>query len=787
MSKSIESKIRLNVVLLYFLIALVCGGFVFFFYSLSEQLKAQKTTYEEYYAELSVANNLTQAINLTQIEANLYIYTRNTQHLNNFRNQIKYIEYTIDSLRNIYQLQVDSIWSEISVLLKVKENSIMALNRQLVEQDEIIVLKNRSFNNSIKEIENQQAQDTIIQGTGKKNFWERVANVFNPNEKTDTVIVTKQEQQNIIQEHIDDTDYLVKNLKKTQANYNRRINIIEEQIKKLVVADQEISSKISDSLIQMNTQIIHSRWDELLREEVQLRKSNKDALWLGIAALILVFIFIILIITDVNKGQALRKALEEASRKNREIMESRHKLLLSVSHDIKTPLNSILGYLEISQQKNHLAEKEIASMQNSGKHILSLLSNLLEFSSLEQGKVRLGNSSFSLNELCDELYEMFALLAKTKNLSFTCEKDFDPSLILYSDSLKIKQILTNILSNAIKYTPQGSVNFKVSYKKNTLTLIVNDTGAGIPKDKLDSIYKPFTRIDENNSLAEGSGFGMYVVKGLVSLFHGKIQYQSKVGEGTTVSVNLSVEKGEAKAEDHTLKTILLIDDDDVFINMVRRMCTLLGHQATSACKTWDEFEEKLPEISTFDIVLVDMEMTNFTGQDILARIKECNLQIPVFLMTGRMDYNTQLAQSEGFTDYIGKPMTLKRLHLLIGGNLPNEEENVESFLGDKTDKHVIQVIEEFLFSAINHLVDLRKAVEQDDFEKAQSICHTMRPMCVQLNADEKLTSVMSEMDSFRNRKVPKTYRWQEKILLLADGLEDFLSKIQEEYWDLEND
>lgn len=782
MKKSIESKIRLNVVLLYFFIALVCAGFVFFFYSLSEQLRAQKTTYEEYYTDLSVVNDLTQAVNKTQVEANLYVYTRNKVHLNNFRREMSNIEFSVDSLRNTYNLPIDSIWDEISIALKIKENSITALNEQLVAQDEIIVLRERALNKSIREIENKQLQDTIVQIGEKKSFWKRVANVFNPDEKIDTLIVVKQEQVNVVpDEIIDNTDDLVKNLKATQNNYNKRIRAIEEQIKKLVLADQDISSKISDLLIQLNTQIIHARWDEMDREEKQLQKSNKQALWLGIAALVLIFIFILLIIADVNKGQKLRKALEEANQRNREIMESRHKLLLSVSHDIKTPLNSILGYLEILQQNEHLTEKEIASMQNSGKHILSLLSNLLEFSSLEQGKLQLANSDFLLNELCDELYEMFAPLAKAKKLSFTYEKDFDPDLALYSDPLMIKQIVTNILSNAIKYTRKGSVAFKISYRKGFIGFVVNDTGVGIPKDKLDSIYQPFTRIDENNSLAEGSGFGMYVVKGLVQLFHGKIQYQSKEGEGTSVAVSLPAEKGKVKPEDHILKNILLIDDDSVFVSMVNRMCTQLGHRVT-ACKTWSEFENQLPKISVFDMVLTDMEMTTFTGQDILAKIREVDSEIPVILMTGRMDYNAQLAQSEGFAGYTGKPITLKRLYLIVGGIFnEKQEENIGEFLGEDSGELVVQVIEEFLFSAVNNVVELREAVDQDDFKKAQAICHKMRPMCVQLNASEELTDIMKEIDSFR-KAAPETYRWEEKIMVLITGLEEFMSEIQEKYF-----
>ena len=783
MKRSLESKIRLNVVLLYIVIALVCVGFVFFFFSLAGQLAAKKTTYEEYYRELSIVNEMTDAINRTQIEANLYIYTRDNIHLENFKKQTADIECKIDSLRNNHEhLPADSIWNEINQLLEIKGILITELNEQLTIQNEVIRLKDRNLKKSVDN-ESKSLLDTIVQGGDKKKFWERVSNVFNPVEKEDTIIIVTQQKTNIIKERESDTKRLNDAIKTTETIYTKRIEAIEEQIRRLVFADQEISSKVSGLLIQLNTQTIHSRWQELEKEEAQLRQNNRKALILGIVALVFLSIFLILIITDVNKGQVLRKALEKANKKIRQVMESRHKLLLSVSHDIKTPLNSILGYLELLQQKNNLTEKEIGSMHNSGKHILALLSNLLEYSSMEQGKLQLAHTDFSLDELCDELSEMFAPLAKAKKLSFICEKDFDSELILHSDPLRIKQILTNLLSNAIKYTQEGSVSFKTSYnKKGIIAFTVNDTGVGIPEDKLSSIYKPFTRIDANNSLAEGSGFGMYVAKGLISIFHGKIHYQSKEGEGTAVSVSLPAEKSKMKQQDLTLKHILLIDDDDVFVSVVSRMCTQLGHRVT-ACKAWSEFEEKLPEIANFDMILTDMEMTMFTGQDILAKVREFNVQIPVCLMTGRIDYHSQLAQSEGFADYLGKPVTQKSLCSLIGGVLPDiaEDENIESLLGEKNDEFVVEVIEEFLFSAINHIVELRETVEQDNFVKAQNICHKMRPMCIQLNADEELISIMKELDSFRNQAVPETYQWKEKIVFLTDGLEQFLIQIQEKY------
>ncbi len=781
MNKNIETKIRLNVVLLYLLIALVFVGFIFFFYSLYDHLNDRKITYEEYYKELETVNELSSEINRIQMEANLYISTRDIKHLDNFLEQICIVEDKIDSLVANSVLSADTMWSRVNTLLKVKEISIMTFNDHLTEQDEIISQQDKSLSKTLKSSTNKNVQDTIVQGASKKKFWERVANVFNPEEKEDTIIVVKEERISIINEKAAaDVDKFNKTLRRNQANYAKRIEMLEEQMKHLFIVDQEISSMISDLLIQLNSDLIHSRWEELEAEELQMRQNNTKAVILGIVALSIILIFVVLILVDINKGQVLRKKLEQANIKNKEIMESRHKLLLSVSHDIKSPLNCILGYLQIFQQTNNISKKELASMQNSGKHILSLVSNLLEYSGLEQGKVSLQTCDFSLEELCDELYEMFIPVTNARNLYFTYEKDFDPALIIKSDPVKIRQILTNVLSNAIKFTQEGGVIFKITYGKKSLGFSVIDSGIGIPEDKLKFIYKPFTRINIGNSFAEGSGFGMYVVKGLVTLFNGKIQYKSKVDDGTSVLISLPVEEGKLIQPDLSAKKLLLIDDDEVFIKMISGMCRQLGH-TVSICRSLREFKDILPQVSLFDIVLTDMEMATFTGQEVLEKIRNITDTLPVYLMTGHMDYSNTLALSGGFSGCLNKPVTIESLCSVVGGSF-NKQAEQDCILSDAASgKPETEVIQEFICSSVNNIVYLHEAVNGNDFERARFICHKMLPMCILLNAKEDMINILKEIEGSGSGNITESCAWRDKIMILTDKLEVFLTELQEIY------
>ncbi|MDH6357939.1 hybrid sensor histidine kinase/response regulator [Parabacteroides sp. PF5-9] len=787
MKKSIESNIRLNVFLIYALVAIICGTVFFYFYSSSRHIGTKRITVEEYNRELGEINKLIHAINQAQGEASLYVGTKRNRHLRNFRRQVGEIESKIDSIKAGEALFIgDSILSEISVLLKEKGRSMTALNLQFNNQTLLDSLSLRlQAQRPLERIEMYTDtsivttySDTLVQAAPKKSFMQRLSNVFSPQAKEDTIVTVAQTTTNVIKITETDTLPIQRAIEEAREDYSRHISRLERQVGSLILADQDISSKLSDLLIQLYSQIVNSRLDEIEAEETVSKQNNIRMLIGGGFVLLVILLFIIFIIHDVNKGYKARIALEEANKRTRQLMESRHQLLLSVAHDVKTPLNSILGYLELSRQKQQLSAKEIVSMRNSGKHILALLNNLLDFSRLEQGTLQLVCKNFSLLELCDELYDMFAPLAETKKLSFTYDANFNPELILYSDPLRIRQIITNILSNAIKYTQEGSIFFVINYHEEVLTVVITDTGVGIPIDKQEKIYLPFTRVDENSALAEGSGFGLYVVKGLVDLFEGELYHHSSEGNGTRVTVHLNVKKGEQIVTESVAGNLLIIDDDGPSLTMMRQLCEQLGHHVVT-CQIWAEFEKALTHLADFDTILTDMEMGYFSGKDVLTQIRERDPEKPVILASGRMDYHTDRACIEGFTGFLEKPVTLKNLRLLIGGDVEEKFETESLF--DETSDEMIEVIEQFLYTAINHLVLLKEGIEADDFDTVHYVCHKMTPMFLLLEADKEIITILWEIDIRRPGDITTDYLWKEKITRLIDLTEAFLGEVQEKY------
>ena len=650
------------------------------------------------------------------------------------------------------------------------------------------------------------SKDTVIHipKTEKKGFWGRLGNVFKPDNPTvDSLVHIYVERTDTlrIQQQRPDSLTILADLRvlsdKAKTEYWNKIKEYESKTQELVRADNQLSEQISTLLIRLNQEILDSAVAEIGKSEALIEENTHISVLIGATTLLLIIIFVILIISDVNKGYRARRAAEEAKRKTEETMESRHKLLLSVSHDIKAPLSSIMGYVELMEKGDN--EKEINSIQKSAEHILNLLNNLLEYSSLEQGKLQVSNETFDLHQLCQETAEMFDPVAKQKNLRFLFETTIESHTYISSDKLKIKQIINNLISNGIKYTLEGSVSFKARMGRGLLVFDITDTGVGIPKDKLDDVFKPFVRIETYNQFAEGSGYGMSVVKGLVSLMNGEIHIESEVGKGSHFEVRLPIEEAqyENKAEENTDEmekkgddrkkslNILVIDDDNTLLSVIGNMLHRLGHQAIP-CRSMNDFDNALQQLQSYDFILTDREMGAVSGNDILYLVKEVDDKKPIILMTGRIEYSTEKAKDEGFDGFLQKPFNMKQLELLFGSIASSDSEGENNSplsevfpvfcesMGHDAES-IRQVLEVFAHSTADDLVSLNALIEREDFVGTQAICHKMLPMFAQLERD---TSFLSRMNALRGKGIATDYpNWKDdaiRFMAQADELLDML-------------
>lgn len=803
MKRSIEAQIKINTIVVYLVIVALFVGLFAYIYSFRDNLDEQKRNIELYSAELNAAESLITQINKTQSDVNLFVSTKDSVYKNKYIDNLSIIKLSIDSLKSKSVISSHGQTLEkIDSLLSKKGEIVGQLNEALLQKDLLEningFLKRYRPNefNSLLSNKQVQRQDTVIaKAAPKKSFWKKMGDLFSSKTGIDSMKVKSQETAEMKANHSLklQNDELGRKIKKyvrrASHDYITQLVGIENRVNDLITADQEISTKISSLLIGYYSQIIHSRFEEIHRSDLLIRQNNNYTLIGGLLALIPIIVSLITILHNVNKGKRARLELENANARIREVMDSRHQLLLSISHDIKTPLNSIMGSLDLNKSGGSINSSSISSMHNSGKHILSLLDNLLGFSSMEQGKLALQNTPFHLYELCAEIQDMFSPLCEKKGLRFETQFSFDHRLIIDGDSLKLKQIIINLLSNAVKYTLKGDVKFSVSYQGNDIFVSVQDSGVGVAKDKLHKMFEPFVRVEENNSVADGTGFGMYVVKGLVELFGGTIKADSVVGKGTAFTLSIPAHSLAEGCDRGKIKHVLFIDDDPALLLTLKSMATQLGH-AADTCQSIAELKKRMSSIRNYDLVLTDMEMGSSSGLDVLDCVRKVNSDIPVVLMTARSEINDEQVKLMGFASCLPKPISLDVFSILLGkpddGNSVGNNENdaaLERFSGliqmlGNHRESVSKVLSAFVENSQKDMLELQKAAEAAEFELAQQKCHKILSMYMQIDSEGNAIHLLKKMDSSRNAD-QRCYRgWQDDVKSIVQSTKELVADIE---------
>ncbi len=714
--KGIEYNIRFNAALIYIIVGLACCMTIFYLYNIRGDVEERKSDIEKHRQTLVLTNKLVYAVSEVQAAGGSYISTGDIKYLNLYRAKINVAGSIIDSI----SLSVnDSVKQpglyRLDSLLKKQMNIIYELGSKLAGENPLddINKKLKDYGPVIKRdsvLITTIKQDTLVDAAPRRGFFRRLGSLFAPrkdsvivlsNKRVDTLNITRPDTLAIIME----VDSVVR---AAGEGYYKNIRDIGKRVGSLAASDQKIMEQISSLLLGMYALSLDSILAAVDESEKIIERNYIYSIIGGGVALALVFILIAVIVSGVNKARMARIALEMVNIKDKEIMESRHKLLLSVSHDLKTPLSSILGYLELQKDAGH----DVRSMLSSGNYILSLWENLIEFSSIEQGKLRVSSSPFNLYDFFLTITEMFEPLAVKKGIIFESSLKLDKERFVSADYLKIKQIIVNLISNGIKYTVKGEVRFYVSCDNGFLLCKVCDTGAGIPPEYREKIFSPFQRIESNNRLAEGTGLGLYVVKEFTELLGGTLELVSEVEKGSEFTVTIPVkeidwndpvqhpddlmpagygyaaniagttykntvtgipyDKNGGRLTDSPLR-ITVIDDDALLLSVAGKMLSALGHRVTMV--------SDIDGIEECDIILADMEMGAFTGIDVLRRAGDT----PVVIMTAGSGFCEAEAREQGFSAYLSKPFTISSLQKIFGKVRPDIKGNTEALpaSGDK--------------------------------------------------------------------------------------------------------
>lgn len=542
--------------------------------------------------------------------------------------------------------------------------------------------------------------------------------------------------------------------KELLALKNERQKNIEIYTDSLRLHNKELNRRLRVLITSLDEQA----WAAFQSKEERLKASYEHSSLVITSlitfSIILLFVLYLIIQRDIKIKARNRKCLEETIEQNNALLEMRKNIILTISHDIRAPLNIISGSAELAmdtrekkRRNNHLDNIRIVC-----KHVVHLLNNLLDVYRLNEAKETRNDVPFNLNGLLERIASGFSHVVTDKGILF--RQDFkDTDVKLYGDVDRIEQIIDNLLTNAVKFTESGTIALNACYHEGLLTLEVKDSGIGMSQETLSRIFRPFERLTSATNV-DGVGLGLPITKGVVRLLGGEINVTSEIGQGSTFSVTLPLSTTDEPVEsenrillnlEHLPANVLVIDDDTMFLGVIKEMLERNGITCTMCSSAKDVV--KAIRSKDYDLLLSDILMPGTNGFDLLDLLRNSNVgnsrEIPVIAMTARGDREKEAFLHVGFTDCIYKPFSSSELLSLLSTvkRCRNDDYQGIDFsvmLSEVSDK--AGLLRSFIIQSEKDLEELLSGMNDGDRHKLRETVHRMQPMWELLQMEETLSA-----------------------------------------------
>ena len=659
----------------------------------------------------------------------------------------------------------------------------------------------------------------------RKGFFRRLADAFKK-EHAETLSV-KQDSNRAVIDSVTTPVNVAGNVANILEQIDRKEKVETQDHKQHINREMEELKMVSAKLALRSAKHlsdVHQREKDAMQESIsKAMEARKHLLWqmelLAIVAFLAIVVMIWLIWRDAKKERIYQENLEAANEEIQRIMNQRERLLLTITHDIKAPAASISGFIDL--MKDYVSNPQgiecLQNIKNSAAHLSHLVASLLDYHQLENGLMKVQPTCFSPAQLVAESVEGMRLRAEEKGLeiSFECKmkgmgtsdspmkKEF-----FRADAFRIRQILDNLVSNAIKYTDQGSVTIQAQVSKvmgkPMLTLSVKDTGKGMTSEEKQKVFHAFTRLKSAQGI-EGTGLGLSITQELVSLLGGEIILHSTQGKGSTFIVTIPVEPapkedtqdktqtgiGDDKALDSNPEEkendsaspqvseekkkpefanhkILILDDDKLQLQLLQEMLRRIVGD------TWQVFacNHVMDALTTLHneqpaLMLMDIEMPEMNGMDMIAHIN--HTQMTVVAMTAHDTSILEQLQNAGFDDCLFKPFSMEKLSDILGiesqpqldaqSETPSQPDlssqqkskpqfdSLLAFAGgdEEAAKEILDTVKQELAA---HLENLKEAVEEESLstDRIGKAAHKLLPIAtmMQMGCLEELKALSPE-------------------------------------------
>lgn len=613
--------------------------------------------------------------------------------------------------------------STISSLLKEEQRNLKQLSDAMAGRPTQNYLQNKVKNlntgkDSIlvhsKAPQTHEAKKTTVEVLKtRRGFFRRLADAFKK-EHAETLSI-KQDSNRAVIDSVTTPVNVAENVATILDQIDKKEKVATQDHKQSINKEMEELKMVSAKLALRSAKHlsdVHQREKDNMQEAIKkAMEARKHLLWqmelLAIVAFFAIVIMIWFIWRDARKERIYRENLEAANEEIQRIMNQRERLLLTITHDIKAPAASISGFIDL--MKDYVSNPQgiecLQNIKNSAVHLSHLVASLLDYHQLENGLMKVQPTSFSPAQLVAESVEGMKLRAEEKGLEISFECKIKGMEFFRADAFRIRQILDNLVSNAIKYTDRGSVTIQAQVSeilgKPTLTLSVKDTGKGMTDEEKQKVFQAFTRLKSAQGI-EGTGLGLSITQELVSLLGGEIILHSILGKGSTFIVTIPIESapmeesqemapsevehdpspdsaqdkegqnsGSHQVTDIKKKPefanhkILILDDDKLQLQLLQEMLRRIVGD------TWQVFacNHVMDALTTLHneqpaLMLMDIEMPGMNGMDMIAHINHTNMM--VVAMTAHDTSILEQLLKAGFDDCLFKPFSMEKLSDILG-------------------------------------------------------------------------------------------------------------------------
>jgi len=776
--------ITLKVIVGYISIFLIAIGAVVYIYNKIKEVTKEESPDNKSRTKVYLITN-TQTL---LYESEALVHTIRPEK-NDFNKPLDMALRNMDSLRTLISdsaqlLKIDTI----NLLIERKRLNTSRLLQTLEEANaEYLYIKNiakaiAGQDTGIGRIEieqkNEIRQDTLMIAGKTRGFFRRLADVFSPSQPDSDMVVKSGRNIKIdtIVNTIEPSDNIVSVLKGIQGNVSTQreevSNLLLVRVRNLQYSNNVITGKINQLLHAIEDEEMSASFEHLEKNRNLLHDTTNLLMLIAVLSVIIIASFLILIAKDISRSKYYRMQLEESKQYTENLMHLREKLMLAISHDIRAPLSSIIGYIELLSRLNPNERQQyyLDNMTKSSGHILDLVNNLLDAHRLESGKMEIRPVPFNLQTLTEEIYAGFKPMAEAKGLQLIMETKGETDSLYETDPILLRRITGNLLSNAIKFTANGSATLRVlirekNNKEKLLAVIVSDTGPGIPKSEQEKIFSEFTRLSQTKQ-TEGFGLGLSITYKLVKLLNGNISIQSTPGKGSEFRITLPVTKskaqdisdsGTAPSKTGTISfeksgiRCLLIDDDPIQSAFTEELLKQLGIRAT-ICLIPQNVPGLLKE-NTFDLVLTDIQMPETDGFQLLKIIRNSDLpgtdKIHVIAVSAGVDKDEAFYRKAGFSGFLSKPFTLNQLTTLLNQVFPSDPEpgNLPDFsiltaFADGDEESSRSILSTFFEETAKNIKTLEQALQEKDRQTVSRTAHKMIPVFTLLEKRELVSFLL---------------------------------------------